>query len=136
MTEEFAARRGTDAAFLGAGVATALLAVALDTAGRLLLGIAAAMLLGEGLRLLLMRPILLVSPAGLTLRPGLRRIAVPWPEVDSVAACRTRRLVALTTLEIEVSGPPERLIVLPAYLLGTSPAAAAEAIEAARPASW
>jgi hypothetical protein len=119
-------------AFLLAGLAAGSVGWTLDRPGRLLLSALALILVSEGLLLLLLRPVVRADAAGVTARVGLRRITVPWSAVGVVQARPARRIIAGDTLELDLD---ERLVVVPAYRLGTSPADAAARIETMRPVS-
>jgi hypothetical protein len=128
----FAPGRTTIALLVAGGLVATGLAVRDDTpSGRVLLGVLALLLLGEAARSLLVRPVLAVNAAGLTVGRLGRRERVDWGQLVSVRGQTTRRFVTTSrTLELDLG---DRLIVLPAYRLGASPEEVATAVEAARP---
>jgi hypothetical protein len=128
----FAARPRTALAFLAAGIGAAAIGYSLDAAGQLLLSAVAFLLLMEGMWLLLARPVLSATAAGVRTRSAFRVVAVPWSDVGEVQARPARRVITGATLELDLG---DHLVVIPAYRLGTTPALAAAAIEAARPIS-
>jgi hypothetical protein len=131
-TPAFAARPRTVLALLIGGLAAAGVGFTLDQAGRLLLSVVALVLIGEGVALLLLRPVLRAGPDGVTTRIGLRSVSVPWSEVGTVQARRARRLITGDTVEIELG---ERLVVLAVYRLGAPAELVAATVEAIRPIS-
>ena len=116
---------------LVAGLAAAAVVVAAAAAyqegpGRWLLGLAALAFGGEAARGALLRPALRVTDDGLDLVPLLRRVHVPWADLEAASVDRQRRrFVTSTWLEIDTG---ERLLALPAYRLGAPVAEVAEVL--------
>jgi hypothetical protein len=116
------------AAGLGAALVAALLVVD-DAPGRLLLGVAAALLLALAARDVLQRPRLAAGPDGIRVRRLVGGLHLPWARVQ-VRVRETRRLGMRTvTLELDTAAGPEDddgvLIVLGRRDLGADPAAVA-----------
>jgi len=109
-----------------AAIALALMGWTTDAPGRLLSGIAAAGLAAEAGRTLIRRPTLQADPQGVTL-PGAG--ARPWVEVQALRVIRTGRLGGGGALEVDLG---ERVIVIPAYRLGTDPDSARATLEQLR----
>ncbi|SNS78745.1 PH domain-containing protein [Geodermatophilus saharensis] len=118
------------------GVLLALAALTLDTAGRVLVGAAGALLLALALRDVLLRPRLSADPGGVVVRTLSGRTRLPWPGLR-VRLRSTRRLgVRSRLLELDTAAGPDddgTLVLLGRRDLGTDPAAVAQALEAMRP---
>lgn len=99
---------------------------AADREGRLLLLVAAMMLLGYAASDLLFRPRLAVDAAGIRVRSPLARATLAWPEVEQVRAdVRTRHGLRTVTLEIDGGS---MLIVLSRRALGAPPETVADLV--------
>jgi PH (Pleckstrin Homology) domain-containing protein len=124
-------RRYTAIAAAGAlGAALAVL-ISDDAGGRLLLGIAAVLLLGYVVSDLFFSPRLVASASGLVINAPLTRARLSWDEVHDVRAdTRIRHGLRSTTLEIDAGSV---LAVLSRRALGAEPVDAAQLIEAFRP---
>ncbi len=112
----YAAAPAVVAAFLVASALAVALAMGQDAAGRLLLGLAAALLLGEGLRCALVRPTLTAGPSGVTVARGVRRQHLPWDNIAGVGDLgggKPRRRAK--ALEIDLG---HTVVLVPAYRLG------------------
>lgn len=82
-------------ALLGLAGLLAVLAARTDPTGALLAVPAAAVALALGLRDLLLTPVLQADSEGLRVVQGLRRVAVPWRQVERIRVVRDRRAVLL-----------------------------------------
>jgi hypothetical protein len=112
-----------------AGVALAVGASAVaDPPGRVLLAVAAAVLLAQAARDLLQRPRLSAGPDGVRVRRLRGGVHLPWHRVH-VDVRETRRLALRTvTLELDTATGPDDdgvLVVLGRRDLGADPAAVA-----------
>jgi hypothetical protein len=111
--------------------ALAALALTPDTAGRLLFGVAAALLLGYVVTDLVFSPRLIANPSGIVINAPLTRARLDWADVEDVRAeTRMRRGLRSTTLEVEAGA---LLAVFSRRALGTEPAEAAALVSAFRP---
>jgi hypothetical protein len=113
------------AAGLGAVLVVAL-AVVDDAPGRLLLGVAAGLVLALAARDLLQRPRLAAGPDGVRVRRLVGGLHLPWARLR-VQVRETRRLGMRTvTLELDTAAGPEDddgvLVVLGRRDLGADPA--------------
>ena len=109
-----------------AGLVVLLLAVVADTAGRLLLGVAAAGLLTVGAADLLLRPRLAADRAGVQVRTLASRHRLPWSTIQRVDVDEhTRYGLTSRTLELEAG---ELLVVLSKRTLGADPRDVADAL--------
>ncbi len=130
--------RASEAVALGVvGLGLALAVIAVDTAGRLLVGAAALLLLAMAARDLLVRPRLSAGPAGVVVRTLTGRHELPWATVR--VRVRTTRRWGLTgrTLELDTAQDPDddgTLVVLGRRDLGADPVDVARALEQLRPA--
>jgi hypothetical protein len=132
MTERtFAAAPVTVAALLGlAAGAGALAGLESSLPGRFLLLVLALGAGVEGLRLLLQRPTLRVSEAGLEVLVGWRRERIPWAVLEQVSRQdRRRRGAAARWLELDLG---DRLVTVSAYRLGVPVSEVVAAIAACR----
>jgi hypothetical protein len=111
------------------GLGLALATVALDAAGRLLVGAAALLFLGLALRDALLRPRLTADEDGVVVRGLGGRTRLPWPHLR-VAVRTTRRLgVTSRSLELDTAAGPDDsgvLVVLGRRELGSDPEAVAD----------
>jgi hypothetical protein len=124
-------RRYTALASGGALGALAALVLTSDPAGRLLFGVAIALLLGYVVSDLIFSPRLLVSRAGLVVNTPLNRARLDWADVTDIRVeTRIRRGLRSTTLEIEYG---DQLVVLSRRALGTEPMHAIAIVTAFRP---
>ncbi len=129
-------RFGPDRRLTGLAALTALGAAALalnadDSPGRVLFGLAAALLTGYALSDLLFTPRLAVDSTGLRVRSPLARAQLSWAQLDEVRAdSHTRYGLRSVALEIDAG---QTLIVLSRRALGAQPEAVAAAIQAFDP---
>ena len=104
------------------------LVVVVDTPGRILATIAAALFLGQAARDLVQRPRLAAGPDGLRVRRLTGAVHLPWGQVR-IGVRETRRLGLRTpTLELDTAAGPDddgELVVLGRRELGSDPAAVA-----------
>ena len=104
------------------------LVVVVDTPGRILATIAAALFLGQAARDLVQRPRLAAGPDGLRVRRLTGAVHLPWGQVR-IGVRETRRLGMRTpTLELDTAAGPDddgELVVLGRRELGSDPAAVA-----------
>jgi hypothetical protein len=101
-----------------------------DGAGRVLAGIAAALLGGYALTDIAFWPRLVASGSGLTIRTPTVRTTLPWTEVDVVRIDERSRLGLMSrTLEIEAGA---LLVVFSRRALGDDPRTVADLIDAFR----
>lgn len=121
-------RAGETAALGAVGLGLALAAVALDAAGRLLVGAAALLVLGLAARDVLLRPRLRADEDGVEVRRLGGRTWLPWEQLR-VAVRTTRRLgVTSRSLELDTAAGPDDagvLVVLGRRELGADPDAVA-----------
>lgn len=122
-------RAGETAALGAVGLGLALAAVALDAAGRLLVGAAALLVLGLAARDALLRPRLSADEDGVVVRRLGGRTRLPWPQLR--VAVRTTRRLGMTSRALELdtaAGPDDAgvLVVLGRRELGDDPEAVAE----------
>ena len=110
-----------------AAVVVAGAALGLDVLGQLLALPAALLLLGVGLRDLLLRPTLAADADGLTVVNGARHVAATWAEVERLRVVTDRRA---PLLEIDLG---EAVVVLPRRRLGAAPAVVLDELTALRP---
>jgi hypothetical protein len=124
--------RPAETAALGAvGLGLALGVVLVDTAGRLLLGAAALLVLALVVRDAVLRPRLAAGPDGVVVRTMGGAQLLPWP-VLSVRVRTTRRWgVRSRLLELDTAGGPDdpgTLVLLGRRDLGSDPAEVARAL--------
>jgi hypothetical protein len=119
---------------IGLGLALAVLAV--DTAGRLLVGAAALLVLGLAARDLLLRPRLQAGPAGVVVRRLGGRTELSWPRLR-IEVRTTRRLgVKNRVLELDTADGPDddgTLVLLSRRDLGADPEDVARALHGLAP---
>lgn len=120
------------AGLLGAATVTAgVVAARTPFPGRFLFLVVTAAAGAETLRAVLFRPTLRANSHGIEVVVGLHRERHPWRNIDAVTTIQTPSSATTTmrrradALEIDVG---ERLVVVPAYRLGTSAAEAAESL--------
>jgi Bacterial PH domain len=117
----------TGAAVLGVA------AVLLDTAGRLLVGTAALVLLGTGVHDLLVRPRLAADASGVVVRTWTGRRRLPWKGLR-VSVRVTRRFgVPTRSLELDTAAGPDDagdLVLLGRRELGSPPDDVAQVLRA------
>jgi PH (Pleckstrin Homology) domain-containing protein len=121
---QWSPRAGETVAVAVVGLGLALAAVALDVAGRLLVGLAALLFLGLAAHGGLLRPRLRADESGVVVRRLGGRTRLPWPQLR--VAVRTTRRLGLTgrSLELDTAGGPEDagvLVVLGRRDLGADP---------------
>lgn len=112
--------------------------VVVDTPGRILATLAAALFLGQAARDLLQRPRLAAGPDGLRVRRLTGAVHLPWGPLR-VGVRETRRLGLRTpTLELDTAVGPDddgELVVLGRRELGAQPAAVARQLRELDPRS-
>ena len=112
--------------------------VVVDTPGRILATIAAALFLGQAARDLVQRPRLAAGPDGLRVRRLTGDAHLPWGQVR-IGVRETRRLGLRTpTLELDTAAGPDddgELVVLGRRDLGADPAAVARQLRELDPRS-
>jgi hypothetical protein len=124
-------RRYTLVSGAGAAVALVLVLVLSDAPGRVLAGVAAAVLVAYAGSDLLFSPRLSASSDGLVVRSPMLRTRLEWPEVEDVRAdSRVRYGLRSTTLEIDAGAV---LAVFSRRALGADPEEAAALVRACRP---
>jgi hypothetical protein len=134
-TREPTCRFGPDRRLTALCIVLTLVAVAIavlsgDSPGRILAGIAAALLAGYAITDLAFWPRLVANGTGLTIRTPAVRARLPWAEVDVVRVDERSRLGMMSrTLEID-SGA--LLVVFSRRTLGEDPQTVAELLEAFR----
>jgi hypothetical protein len=135
---QWSPRPGETAALGAVGLGLALGVLAVDAAGRLLLGAAAVLVLALVVRDAVLRPRLAAGPEGVVVRRlgGAQRL--PWPGL-SVQVRTTRRWgVRSRLLELDTAvGPddPGALVLLGRRDLGADPEEVARALRALSPAT-
>lgn len=121
---QWSPRIGETAALGAIGLGLALAVLAVDTAGRLLVGAAALLLLGLTARDLLLRPRLAAGPAGVVVRTLGGRSELSWAGLR-VRVRTTRRFgVSNRVLELDTATGPDDdgvLVLLGRRDLGTDP---------------
>ncbi|GAB3353217.1 PH domain-containing protein [Modestobacter lapidis] len=132
---QWSTRSGETAVAAAAAAVLALTAVLVDPVGRLLVGVAAGVLLVVVARDLVLRPRLRTDAVGVTVRTVGGSRTVPWPALR-VRVRATRRLGTRTrTLELEDSRDDAVLLVLGRRDLGTDPELVAAALHRTGPAT-
>lgn len=121
---QWSPRAGETAALGAVGLGLALATVALDSAGRLLVGIAALLFLGVAAHDALLRPRLVADEHGVVVRRLGGRARLPWPRLRVVV--RTTRRFGLTgrALELDTAAgidDPGVLVLLSRRDLGADP---------------
>lgn len=131
MPVQYAPRRVETVLAAVVGLSLLGVALGLDAAGTLLVGLAGLLLIGLAVADTAVRPRLRADADGLTARTLSRRVAGPWPVV-AVRVRPSRRLgVVVHTLEIDVG---EELVVFGRRELGADPMVVGEALEDLRTA--
>lgn len=124
--------RGGETAALGAiGLGLAIAVVAVDTAGRLLLGAAAVLVLALVARDVVLRPRLAAGPDGVVVRTLGGRQALPWPAVRVRVRATRRWGLRSRLLELDTAEGPEDvgvLVLLGRRDLGADPEEVARAL--------
>ena len=109
-----------------------------DTPGRIMATLAAALFLGQAARDLLQRPRLAAGPDGLRVRRPAGAVHLPWGPLR-IGVRETRRLGMRTpTLELDTASGPDDdgvLVVLGRRELGADPAAVARRLRELDPRS-
>jgi hypothetical protein len=127
---------GETAALGAVGLGLALAVVAVDTAGRLLVGAAALFVLLLTARDLLLRPRLTAGPDGIVVRTLGGRSELPWRGLR-VQVRTTRRFgISNRVLELDTAAHPDEegvLVLLGRRDLGTDPEEVARALRALDP---
>jgi hypothetical protein len=114
---------------VGLGLALAVLAV--DTAGRLLVGAAALLVLGLAARDLLLRPRLQAGPDGVVVRTLGGRTELAWPRLRVEVRTTRRYGVKNRVLELDTADGPDddgTLVLLSRRDLGADPDEVAQAL--------
>jgi hypothetical protein len=133
---EWRAPRALGIGYAAGGLILAAAAVLLDPAGRVLVGLAAALLLALAAREAVLRPRLSAGPGGLAVRTlaGTRRL--PWAGL-SIEVREVRRLgVRSRVLELDTAADPDDdgvLVVLGRHDLGADPDDVVRALRALDP---
>jgi hypothetical protein len=129
-------RAGETAALVAVALGLGLALVFLDTAGRVLVGAGALLLLCLAARDVLARPRLTAGPDGVDVRTWTRGRHLPWPGLR-VRVRESRRLgVRSRTLELDTAAGPDDdgvLVVLGRRDLGADPDEVARALRALDP---
>lgn len=128
----FGPSRGlSGACLLGGLLLGALAGLDGDSAGRLLVGLAALVLIGLGGYDILVTPRLVASSTGLTVRTAGHRNQLRWAEIEDVRLDERSRL-GLTSATIEIDAG-NTLVVLGRHSLGRAPRDAFALVSAFRP---
>ena len=135
---EWSPRRSESVALAVVGIGLALPLLALDAAGRILVGAAALLLLGLAARDVLVRPRLSAGPDGVVVRTLGGRRELPWQDLR-VQVRTTRRFgVANRALELDTAAGPEDagvLVLLGRRDLGADPEEVARKLQELDPRS-
>jgi len=133
---QWSPRTGETAALAAVGLGLALSVVVLDSAGRVLVGAGAVLLLVLAARDLVARPRLAAGPGGIDVRTLTGGRHLPWTGLR-VQVRETRRLgVRGRTLELDTGGGPDDpgvLVVLARRDLGADPEEVARALRSLDP---
>jgi hypothetical protein len=133
---EWSPRLGETVALLAVGLGLALSVLFLDSAGRVLVGAGAVLVLTLAGRDLVARPRLSAGPGGVDVRGLTGGRHLPWPGLR-VSVRETRRLgIRGHTLELDTAGGPDEagvLVVLARRDLGTDPEEVARTLRAINP---
>ncbi len=133
---QWSPRPSETAALVAIGLGLGLAPVFLDSAGRVLVGAGALLLLGLAARDLMARPRLTAGPDGVDVRTWTRGRHLPWPGLR-VRVRESRRLgVRSRTLELDTASGPDDdgvLVVLGRRDLGADPDEVARALRALDP---
>ena len=118
------------------GLALALAVVVLDTAGRVLVGTAALLVLMLAARDLVGRPRLSAGPDGVDVRSWTTRRHLPWPLLRIRVRASRRLGVTSRALELDTAAGPDDegvLVLLGRRDLGADPEDVARALRALDP---
>ena len=133
---QWSPRPSETVALVAIGLGLGLALVFLDSAGRVLVGAGALLLLGLAARDLMARPRLTAGPDGVDVRTWTRGRHLPWPGLR-VRVRESRRLgVRSRTLELDTASGPDDdgvLVVLGRRDLGADPDEVARALRALAP---
>lgn len=110
-------------------LAAAFVALSGDAAGRILAGVAAALLIGYAVSDLAFWPRLTANAAGLQIRTPTTRATLPWADVAVRVDERTHLGLLSRTLEIDAGS---LLVVFSRRTLGADPREVAELLDAFR----
>jgi hypothetical protein len=128
---QWSPRAGETAALGAIGLGLALAVLAVDAAGRLLVGAAALLVLGLAARDVLLRPRLTAGPTGVVVRTLGGRAELAWPGLR-VRVRTTRRFgVRNRVLELDTAAGPDDdglLVLLGRRDLGSDPDEVATAL--------
>ena len=113
-----------------AAIAVVFVALSGDGAGRVLAGVAAALLAGYAATDLAFWPRLIASGAGLQIRTPTTRTTLAWSDVSIRVDARSHLGLQSRTLEIDAGAV---LVVLSRRSLGADPGEVAELLDAFRP---
>lgn len=129
---QFAAAPRVIAVLLGAAALFASFAYADSTgSGRLLLGTAALGCLGEALRCAVVRPVLAADEHGVEIAATIRRVVIPWSQVELIGHdIAHRRGAIVRSVHVDVG---DTVHSVAAYRLGADPAGVVSALESVRP---
>jgi hypothetical protein len=119
---------------IGLGLALAVFAV--DTAGRLLIGTAAVLVLGLAVRDVLLRPRLAAGPSGVVVRRLGGRTELHWPQLRVQVRTTRRYGVKNRLLELDTAAGPDDdglLVLLGRRELGADPEDVARALRGLAP---
>lgn len=136
---QWSPRTSDTALSLGCGAVFAVgLPFVADAPGRILLAVAATLLLAQGGRDLMLRPRLRTRPGGVEVRTLAGRRHLPWPLLR-VRVRETRRFgLRSRTLELDTAAGPDDeglLVVLGRRDLGADPAVVADRLRELDPRS-
>lgn len=124
--------RGGETAALGAvGLGLAIAVAVVDTAGRLLLGAAAVLVLAVVAHDVVLRPRLSAGPEGVVVRTLSGRRALPWPSVRVRVRATRRWGLRSRLLELDTAEGPDDvgvLVLLGRRDLGADPEEVARAL--------
>ena len=133
---QWSPRPSETVALVAIGLGLGLALVFLDSAGRVLVGAGALLLLGLAARDLMARPRLTAGPDGVDVRTWTRGRHLPWPGLR-VRVRESRRLgMRSRTLELDTASGPDDdgvLVVLGRRDLGADPDEVARALRALAP---
>lgn len=136
MGVQWSPRIGETVALGVVGLGLALAVLAVDTAGRLLVGAAALLVLALAARDLMLRPRLAAGPDGVVVRTLGRRSELPWPALRVQVRATRRFGVTNRVLELDTARGPDDdgvLVLLGRRDLGADPEEVARALRALDP---
>jgi hypothetical protein len=125
-------------ALAAVGVGLALVVPLVDTAGRVLVGAAALLVLALAARDALVRPRLTAGPDGVDVRTLSGRRHLPWHELRVQVRATRRWGVRSRTLELDTAAGPDDdgvLVLLGRRDLGADPDEVARALQALAPSA-